>query len=506
MSRLRAAKVITRRAPLGGWNTRDPLETMRATDAPILTNWIPAPGGLKQRPGYAAHVTSALGAVATLMEYAPPGGSNALFAAIGGDIYNVTTAGALGASVHGSGVLTSAYWSHTMQTSAAVSVLFAVNGADLPIHWNGSAWANPAITGVDESTFRTVTNHKNRLWFTVGSLLAWYLPNAAIAGAATSFDLGPIFKKGGSLVNIGTLTRDGGMGPDDYIAFLSDKGEVVLYSGTDPSSASTWGLVGTFSLPPPVGRRCMVRVGADLIIVTVRGLIPMSQVMTLAESGQSNAAITAKIAPTFEAATRTQSSYSHWQFLEYPKEKLLICNIPTSSTDSVQYVMHTETMGWAKFEDISAMSWSLLSNDLYFGTSAGDVYKFGGENIASDNTALITSKLLMSYSGTNTPQSKRVTMVRALMRAPPPYRPTIKMKTNFNTDINDAASEYHEAGTAWDVGDWDTSSWGENGELNNNWQASQGFGHNFAPALYVSTDIQLTLYGIDIMFEQGGPL
>jgi hypothetical protein len=39
---------------------------------------------------------------------------------------------------------------------------------------------------------------------------------------------------------------DAGIGIDDYAAFISDQGEVALYKGSDPTSATTWALVGTF--------------------------------------------------------------------------------------------------------------------------------------------------------------------------------------------------------------------------------------------------------------------
>lgn len=494
MSKLGAGKVVTRLAPLGGWNTRDPLERMSGVDAPVLTNWIPAAGGLKTRPCFTDWANAGPnGAIGTLMEYAPPGGTAALFAAWPLDIYNVTSAGAIGASVYGSGALTSQYWSHTMMTSAAVSVLFMVNGADSPVHYNGTVWTNPVITGVTASTFRTVTNHKNRLWFTVGTLLAWYLPNNSIAGAATSFDLGPLAKRGGHLVNIATWTRDGGLGPDDYIVFLTSKGEAIIYSGTDPSSASTWGLVGVFQLPTPVGSRCMVRLGADLVVLTVRGIIPMSQAMTLAESGVVNAALTAKITPTFETATRSHASFSHWQIIEWPREKLLICNIPLTSTTSEQYVMSTETMGWCKWSSniYNAHAWGLLGDDLFLANSGVRTLKVGG----SSTSELVLPRFLMSFQRMGGPGAKRVTMTRTSMLAPAAFRPVVNMKSNYNTTVEQQTPTSIGTGTP---------------VQNIQWIANNGFGHVFAPEVEWSIPTasveRMTLNTIDIMFEEGGPL
>lgn len=497
--------VATRRAPIRGWNTRDPLESMPELDAPVLTNWIPAPGGLITRPPAVLHTSFSVAPAAgagTLMEYAPPGGTAALFAAYATDIYNVTAAGAgsIGASVYGGGALTSKYWSHTMLTSAANSYLFMVNGADSAVHWNGTTWTNPVITNVTSSTLRTVTNHKSRLWFTVGTLLAWYLPNNSVAGAASSFDLGPLAKRGGHLVNIATWTRDGGLGPDDYIVFLTSKGEAIVYAGTDPSSASTWGLVGTFQLPPPVGRRCMVRVGADLIVMTVRGLIPMSQAMTLAESGLGNAALTAKIAPTFETATQGHTTYNIWQFIEWPREKLLICNIPVAAdTVSTQYVMQTETMGWCNFDFAAAASsaypvcFGLLGEDIYFGdANQKAIYKLT-TTLGAAPSATVNHSFVMSFQplGGNVGK-KRVTMTRASMLAESAFRPYIVMNTDYSLTAATASSTMTGAAVR-----------------NVKWMANQGFGHVFAPALSTTitgSDGRMTLNTIDIMYEEGGPL
>ena len=46
---VRAAKIP---APIGGWNTRDPLSLMQQTDAISMTNIIPDIDGVSIRPGY----------------------------------------------------------------------------------------------------------------------------------------------------------------------------------------------------------------------------------------------------------------------------------------------------------------------------------------------------------------------------------------------------------------------------------------------------------------------
>ncbi len=89
------------------------------------------------------------------------------------------------------------------------------------------------------------------------------------------FPLGAIFHRGGYVIGIGSFSNDAGEGPDDYLCFITNNGEVAVYQGTDPDSASTFALVGRFSVGMPIGRRCTVRVNGDLGIITQDGIVSM---------------------------------------------------------------------------------------------------------------------------------------------------------------------------------------------------------------------------------------
>ena len=222
------ADVTALPAPIGGWNERDPITQLDAKDALVLENFVPDLTDVQLRPGFAQHATGLGGNVETLMVYA--GTSEKLFAASGSVISDVTAAGAAVSSLTGR---TNARFDHCMFTTSAGTYLYIVNGADAPQHYNGTAWAAPAITGATPSTLITVTPHQSRLWFAQKDTLdAWYLPTVSVAGAAVKFPLGAVFSLGGSLLAIATWTRDGGQGMDDVLAFITDKGQVAIYSGT----------------------------------------------------------------------------------------------------------------------------------------------------------------------------------------------------------------------------------------------------------------------------------
>ena len=82
---------------------------------------------------------------------------------------------------------------------------------------------------------------------------------------------------GGNLIQIGTLSIDGGEGVDDLLVLMMSSGEVLVYSGSNPSS--DFSLNGTFRIAEPVNeKRGMAKLGGDLIVITREGYLPLSQV------------------------------------------------------------------------------------------------------------------------------------------------------------------------------------------------------------------------------------
>src|SRR5581483_8943538 len=122
----------------------------------------------------------------------------------------------------------------------------------------------PAITGLPGTTSQIINIHaqKRRLWYVLAnSTVVAFLPTDAIQGpVAGTLDLGSLFTLGGHVVAISDWSSDGGEGPQNYLVILSSRGQAVVYSGTDPTNANAWSLVGVFNLAPPLGRRCMTQI------------------------------------------------------------------------------------------------------------------------------------------------------------------------------------------------------------------------------------------------------
>ncbi len=499
--------VVRLPAPTGGWNARDAYEAMEPNEAITLENWICGLLGVRLRKGNSEFATGMTDPVETLMEYSPQDGSGReFFAAAGASIYDISTAGAVGAAVLGS--LTSAVWQHTMFATSAGSFLFMVNGADTARHYNGSSWVAPAITNVTSSDLITVAAHKNRLWLGQENTLdAWYLPTSSVAGAATKFSLGGLCKLGGSLTAIGSWSRDGGDGADDLLVFVTSEGEVLVYQGTDPATAATWSIVGVFRISRPITRRCFVKSGADLGVLTLDGPVSLTQVLPSAGSVQRRATLTDKISDAFRTAYTIAPSNSAWSILEVPAEGVILMNVPGATSGmSSQFCMSADTGGWSKWTGIEAVCMGLFDDELYFGKNDGTVSKYG--DTFSDDGEPITAQLQTAFVALKGVEEKRYTMARPIMQGPPGYNPAFVVRTDY--DISPATGAtvtvVSAAGAVWDEEDWDVAAWNGVAVPITKWQSVSGIGSVASLAFSVATDIEITLQGVDLMFDKGGPL
>lgn len=491
-------------APVGGLNALDSVADMPISDALVLDNIFPQPDYVELRRGYESHATGLGAAVTSLMEWAGPT-SRKLFGATASNIYEVTSPGAVGAAAVSS--LTNGQWQHVMQETSGGNFLVICNGADAVRNYDGTSWTTPTITGATSANLINVASHKERLWFVEkNSMNAWYLGTEAISGAATKFPLGSVFKNGGTLKAIGTLSRDGGNGPDDFAAFVSSTGEVAVYQGTDPASASTWGLVTVFEAPPPLGYRCLQKVAGDLAMLSEGGVISLTSMWAMDRAAAQRAAITSKINRLFSSDSRSYRSNNGWQMVSYPRSNMFVVNIPVGTTQR-QYVMNTLTGSWCRFTGMNAACWSLLDENLYFGDNSGTVWK--ADTGYTDNGGGITGDLKTAFSDLGSAgRDKTAQMARAFYTS----NGTPGMLVNVNVDYADKVpTSAPTAGPAptstWGSATWGGSLWtgGEKPKLE--WFGVTGTGKNFAVRIrVVSVGATCTINGIDIIATRGGQI
>jgi hypothetical protein len=482
-------------APVGGWNAIDPLALMDPKYAPVLDNWIPRTGYVELRPGYSAWIQGlASGPVESLMAYRAAGTTDRLFAACSGSIFEVTTEGVPTTAQTGISNNRWQYVNFTPATgtpTAEPNYLYIVNGQDAPRYFQGTAWTQPSITGgPSPSTFSNIAVWKRRIFFVQGgTLVAWYLGTDAIQGAlAGSVDVGALCTKGGELVAIGSITVDGGNGPDDLIIFITSRGESVVYKGTDPTNANAFSLVGVFQLPPPLGARCLMDYGADLAVITLQGVIPFSLALPADSDAVRGVALTNKIQNAMLIAAAQGQTNFGWEISHYPAQGLFIVNVPTETNASqVQFVQNAVTGAWCRFVGWNANCFALMNDQLFFGDNSGNV------NLAYSGPADLVSPIVadmqcaFNYFG-DPGRLKEILMVQPLMITSGTITPTISIDVDFGS-VSPAAlvTSPMPAGALYDVSLWDASFYASGFQTQDLWQDAIGEGHALAVRMKVNT-------------------
>lgn len=494
-------------APIGGINARDSEAAMAPTDAISMENFWPDSTEVSLRKGASFHLTGMSGGVRTLLAYESPTASS-LWAATGTGIYDATTEGAVGASVK---TITSGRFSQVLMTVAGGTYIIAVNGADKLLQYNGATWdfidgaSAPAITGLATTSLSAVALFKRRLFFVEkNSMNAWYLPVSSIGGLLVKFPLGELFEKGGKLLTIGTWTIDGGSGQDDHLVFVTTEGEVAIYKGIDP--ASDLAQVGTYYVGRPLGVKCLVKYGGDLLIMTVAGLIQLSTLLQGVIPNR-NSRISQKIDKKFASYAGVYETNTGWSASVFPTENMLLLNVPTATDQQArQVLMNTITNAWTEFSGWDALCWVVWKSGIYFGGTTFVARALVGE---SDFGAEITAVVKQAHNYLGSTQIKQVTLLRPILTVSGGVLLGLGIDSDFElgTAYGFSGADLITPGT-WDVGLWDEATWAADPRAQKDWLtvfSTPGF--SAALRLRVSTmSATVSWSSTDFGFKKGGIL
>lgn len=510
ISRRQVSKPASLPAPTGGLNARDALADMPETDAVIMDNWFPTPTSVNLRNGYTNHATGLPGWVETVMRYSGPV-IKKLFGASVTSIYDVTNGGAVGSAVVTG--LTNARFQYTNIGSPGGHFLLAVNGVDKLQGFDGTNWWKDGdgthdITGFDTSTAINIALFKNRLWMVQqNSMIVWYLAIQSIAGAATSIDLSTLFNLGGSLVCMATWTIDNISGIDDYAVFITSEGEFAVFKGTDPSSTTTWALVGVFRVGRPIGNRPFIKVGSDVLLVCADGVFPLSKAL-LTDRSSINDAISNKITNLVNSDVAAYKGNFGWQPILYPIGNKLIINVPqVENSTQYQYVMNTINRSWCRFTGWNAACWEFFQDNLYFGGNGVVCQADTGTDDNGSAIALADVQQAFSYFGEKGVE-KRFTMARPIFTAPGNLNAAITLNIDFNDNLPTSTPTFSgSSGSPWDTSPWDTSPWGVSTDIIKNWQTVTGMGYAAALRMQITAmDLTVQWQSTDFVYEPGGVL
>lgn len=498
-------------APVGGWNARDALADMKPTDAITLENWFPKTSYVEMRGGSLDYATGMSGTGKTLAIYNKFSGASEMYAITESGVYDVSSAGAVGAS---KAARTDGKHQWVTFGDGTNQWLIMLNGVDKPLYYDGTTWtavdavSTPALTGITTTNLIGVNIHKGRLFFIAkNSLSFWYLASGVAGGALTQFSLAGVAQDGGYLMAMGTWTIDSGNGPDDRAVFVTSEGEVLVYAGTNPSSATDWGLIGVYKIGKPLGRRCLSKIAGDLLIITQNGVFPMSAAIQ-SETIDYKLAISFKIENAFNEASRSYGENFGWKVQLYPTQSALLVNVPISE-DGVheQYVMNTITKSWCKFKNWDAEDFAQFNNELYYVDGTKVVKAWTG---TADNGANITyyGKCAFTYFG-DMIHIKKYKMFKPVL--------AVNGSVSFLTDIDVDFSDNLITGTAtytvtsdavWDSAVWDSSSWVASLEIVQQWSSPASYqGRCAAGKIKIdSNNLSAQWLANDYIYEKGNLL
>lgn len=498
-------------APVGGWNAIDALADMKPTEAVVLDNWYPTPAYCEIRGGSSSHATGMTGTGKTLMVYNGLNGTSKMFCATASGVYDVSSAGAVGAAV---AARTSGKHQHVMFGDGTNQYLIMCNDADKPLYYDGTTWtavdaaSSPALTGVTTTNLIAPFIFKGRLNFIEKNTLKfWYLAAGAAGGALTAFDLSGVAQRGGYLMAAHSWTVDAGDGVDDRLVFITSMGEVIVYQGTNPSSASTWALVGVYLIGAPLGRNCIFPYASELIFLTKQGAFPLSTVLNSSGFDLSKA-VTRKVQNAFNEAAVSYGGIYGWKAIHYPEQSAVIVNVPlVEGGEHHQYVMNTLNNSWCRFKGWDAEDFAIFNGELYYCQSTKVIKAWSG---ASDQGANVEAyaKTAFSYFGSRG-QQKDFKMFRPVLAVNGSLNFLIDLDIDFSdTDIVGTAA-YTVAGSGvWDTANWDDAYWASGFQIIKNWQSPSAWtGYSASGKIKIATNsLTVQWISVDYVYEVGNGL
>ena len=477
-------------APVGGWNTRDPVASMERTDARTLDNLWPLRGKVMLRRGYEDYITTGIGSdnVETLITL-KSGGTEHFVATTNNKVWEITNAGSPSDRT-GAATITVDRWQWTVFADSGTPTtptVLAVNGTDAPWQWTGSgniaAWAP---TGPTAASLVGVHVHKNRVYaWEADTRDFWYGSLGAIPGAMTRFPLSGIRGIQGNLLFMATWTRDAGDGPDDYAVFVTDQGSAIIYAGTDPGTASAWQIVGVYRIPRPLSVRAWAQIGGDLVVATESDYVTFSQAI----AGAGLTFQPSKLVGALTDAVELYRANYGWELVVWPEGSMLLSNVPlNTNSEYQQHVINTETRAAARFTGWPFRTFGVFDGKLY-GAGSGAVYRCasGFSDDADGTPVSIKARASTAWTNFGSPGNKQVTALRLMVQASQDFGFAARVMAEFRDQILLPTQTESDAADLpeWDVPDWDTVFWATapGSRLNRSWRAASGRGTYFSVAV-----------------------
>ena len=435
---------ITMPPPSGGLNLVAPLDQMEPQDALELVNVFPGANSPALRKGYQKIATTGASistAVRTMAELVLGDASRQLIVGTPTKLYSMSTAGVV-TDISKSGNYTNGEWQHVVFNNR----IYLCNGVDNAQVYSGVP-ATPAadltFIGVALSDLVAVTAYRGRLYFAEkNSGKVWYggfqVTGTSATPALNSFDFSFVFKQGGFLTAVGTYSSTIASNTQEFFWAMSSQGEIVFYTGTDPSNAD-WQIVKNAFVGKPLGRRAFIQVNNDVWVITAQGIVPMSALFSIDATTAVNL-ISNKINPLITEYATNNPFSSMWDGFFYPQGRAVYITVPYNTTEAFFLVYSIDTGAWTTYQLYSpthAVSSVLFNNKVYYGAMNGVLWEGDtGFRDAVDGTASeaipFTIKTAFNFYGSRG-NFKTWKDIRPIIKA----IPGVVLRFAFHTDFKD---------------------------------------------------------------------
>lgn len=371
------------------------------------------------------------------------------------------------------------------------------------------------VTGVDTADLNYVWSYKNRLFFIQKDSMDFYYADPdSIGGTLARYPLGGVFALGGSLMfgSSWSLDSSGDGGLSAQCVFVTTEGEVAVFQGADPSSASDWSLVGVYQIGKPLGANAWFRAGGDIIIATDIGLVPLSQAINRDVAALSPASVSYPIEQAWNEAV-SDRSLDPWTCIIWPEKQMVVVALPTAAGEIPEmFVANARTGAWCNFLNWDGACLGLYQGRMFFGSSDGKVVE--AYQTGADQGIPYTGVYVPLFTEADTPASIKIPRMAnpVLLATQRPY-PSATMMFDYQVDDLDPPSATPVSGdSVWGTAVWGspTAIWGGGTTKNHyqGWQGVGGAGYAFAPALQLTSGstapLGAEIVRIDVTYETAG--
>ena len=269
-------------------------------------------------------------------------------------------------------------------------------------------------------------------------------------------------------------------------AFIFSSGAIAVYSGSDPTSADDWALVGIFHGGTPVGHRAIVKLGGDVIMTTADGLSLLSRLLG-GVRGALQLNLSDKIVGALTAAIRDEGTSFGWELFHLANRRLLILNYP-AGTNRRQFVANLGTGSWTAFRGLEANSWTLYDERPFFGGPAGKIIEYG-RGLTDDGEAVV-AKCQSAFTTFGRAGTKMIRMVKPSLISTGNVNVVLGIARDYNTVNKSTVSATLRAsggvGVLWDSTLWSaTPPWGASSGVVQAWISHIGRGESISVSLQV---------------------